>query len=209
MVAPNRRTVLRGLLAGGAAAGLGVPAAARSPCSLNWRRELSQHEPAGSPTVNATQGVENDIDSGFNGYWAYLDYSRTLRLWETAPGTHQVVVTYHGQFDGVAGRPSPGENGGEPLSGDEDGPILGGYAAEVTGELRSDPAWPTHGHVGTYDYEGDVETGEIPGYVDWIAQYVEEGYGFSYDWWGWIYRGGRCGTWVNAQGGSCGDVLCE
>jgi hypothetical protein len=38
------------------------------------------------------------------------------------------------------------------------------------------------------------------------GQYFEPGYGFSFDFWGWIYRAGRDGTWVNASTGSSGDI---
>lgn len=205
----TRRGVLRGIASGGAL-GIVAPVAAAPPdrCSLNWGRELRRRAGRGRPVVNATQAVVNDVDSGFNGFWAYDDYRRLIRVWEENQGTYTAVVMYNGQFDGVAGQRSPGQDGGSVLGGDEDGTLHGGYAATIEGTLLEDPAWPTRGFVGTTDYEGDVSDGSRPGAVAWQEQYFEDP-DFAFDWWGWIYRGGRCGTWVNAVDGSCGDVSCD
>lgn len=212
----KRRTVLKGIAIGGASLGLATPVSAsqHKPCSLNWRKELSQRKSNGRPVINVTQEVENDIDSGFNGYWAYDDYRRVIQAWETGEDTYNAVVMYNGQFDGVAGQNSPGADGGDTLSGDEDGTMHGGYAATVEGTLVEDPEWPMRGFVGTTDYEGDVEEGTRPGAVDWVSDIYFENSSFSFDWWGWIYRGGKCGTWVNAMAapdgpGECGDIICD
>lgn len=211
----NRRTVLRGLAAGGAPLALGAPVTAKpGGCRLRWRRTLNRHKPTGQPAINATQAVVNDIDRGTNGYWAYADYRRTLRAWPV-DGGFRAVVTYVGQFDGVEGALS--YTGGEPLTGDEAGTIHGGYAATIDGELLDDPAWPTHGFVGTTDYEGTIEnTDSDPEYeghrgnpVYWQDQYFDVD-GFQFEWWGWIYRGGDCGTLtVEAGPERCGDVVCD
>ena len=186
-------------------------AAAKGPsgCRLNWGRELAARECEGELVVNVTQRVVNDIDSGYNGFWAYDDYRRLIRAWSVGDGTFCATVKYQGRFEAVEGRPSPGEEGGEPLSGEEEGRMQGGYAATIEGTLVEEPDWPTRGFVGTTDYEGDVEAGTRPGAVDWVSDVYFEGSTFSFDWWGWIYRGGRCGTWVNAVDGGCGDIHCE
>lgn len=211
----DRRTVLKGIAAGGVL-GLAGNASAGPPerCSLNWGRALSQRSTAGRPVINATQEVVNDIDSGFNGYWAYDDYRRLIRAWDAGDGTVNAVVMYNGQFDAVEGQNSPGREGGETLAGDEDGTLHGGYAATIEGTLVDDPEWPRFGFVGTTDYEGDVEDGTRPEAVDWVSDIYFEESTFAFDWWGWIYRGGACGTWVNAVGspdgpGSCGDIICD
>lgn len=206
----TRRGVLKGIAAGGVAAGFATPAGANQPerCFLNWRRELSSRTGDGRAVINATQAVVNDIDSGFNGFWAYDDYRRLIQVWAVDDRTFEAVVMYNGQFDGVAGQNSPGQDGGDELSGDEDGTLHGGYAATVEGELLDEPAWPRRGFVGTTDYEGDVIEGTRPGAIRWQNQYFEDPE-FAFEWWGWIYRGGRCGTWVNAKDGSCGDISCD
>lgn len=212
----DRRTVLKGIAVGGASLGFTAPVSAsrNKPCSLNWRKELSQRKTNGRPVINVTQEVVNDVDSGFNGYWAYDDYRRVIQAWETGENTYNAVVMYNGQFDAVSGQNSPGTDGGDPLSGDEAGTLHGGYAATIEGLLVEDPEWPVRGFVGTTDYEGDIEAGTRPGAVDWVSDIYFENSNFSFDWWGWIYRGGKCGTWVNAVGapdgpGSCGDIICE
>lgn len=118
-------------------------------------------------------------------------------------------MRYDGHFDWVAGQSSPGVDGGEELTGDEDGTLHGGYVATVEGTLVEDPPWPTRGFVGTTDYEGDVETGTRGNAVGWVADVYFENSTFAFDWWGWIYEGGDCGTWVNAVDDDYGDVHCE
>lgn len=211
----RRETLRRGAIAsGGFIAGgstLVGPAVAQgnSDCTLRWGREVNSRTCDGDLVINVTQEVVNDIDSGHHGYWAYDHYRRRIQAWNVEEGPICATVIYNGEFDGVEGRPSPGEDGGEPLSGDEDGTLHGGYAATIDGTLVGDPDWPTRGFVGTFDYGGDVEDGTRPNAVDWSKVYFGENRGFSFDWWGWIYRGGRCGTWVNAVNKDCGDVLCE
>lgn len=217
---PTRRSLLRGGATAGALAlaGAALPgtAGARGTgrCRLNWGEELAARRCDGDLVVNVTQAVVNDIDSGYHGYWAYDDYRRHLQAWQVGEDEYCAVVAYRGTFDAVEGQLSPGtgDDGGEPLSGDERGRLLGGYAATIEGPFLDDPAWPTRGFVGTFDYEGDVQAGTRPGAVRWDYQYFDQtdpAFAFSFDWWGWIYRGGRYGTWVNAvsePGHSCGDI---
>lgn len=214
MVSANRRTVLKGIAAGGASLGIASPVSAKpDKCKLNWRKELSQRKPKGPPVVNVTQEVVNDIDHGTNGYWAYLNYRRTIQVWEVDDG-HRAIVTYIGQFDGVEGALS--YVNGDTLSGEEDGTIHGGYVADIGGTFLEDPTWPTRGFVGTTDYEGVIDDdGDAPygaenfDPVAWQDQYFDvESFGLP--WWGWIYRAGRCGTLTVETGGvRCGDIVCE
>jgi hypothetical protein len=87
--------------------------------------------------------------------------------------------------------------------------MKGGYTATIKGTLADDPEWPLRGSVGTVDYQGDVQAGTRPGAVDWVSDVYFPSAGFSFDWWGWIYHGGKCGTWVNASTKDCGDIHCE
>lgn len=208
----TRRAVLAGIVAGGASLGFAAPASAGpGKCKLNWRKELSSRKGKGRPLVSVTQEVENDIDHGTNGYWAYLDYRRTIQVWEADDG-FRAIVTYKGQFDGVEGALSYVD--GETLTGEEDGTIHGGYAAAIEGSLLANPEWPTRGFVGTTDYEGVIDDDEAPygkenfDPVAWQAQYFDVE-SFDLPWWGWIYRGGDCGTLVAAIDGRCGDIVCD
>ena len=49
-------------------------------------------------------------------------------------------------------------------------------------------------------------TSVCPGLVDWTAQYFSSTSGYDLAWWGWEYRAGRHGTWVNALSGNSGDI---
>ena len=175
---------------------------------LNWGSQLNsaQCQGVGAPIVNVTQQVRNDVDSGFGGYWAFDDFSRKIQVWATSEAdVYCATVSYQGQFssDAFAGDTSPGTTG--ILTGDERGTFEGGYTGTITGTPLATPLWPTHGSVGTTDYMCDT-SGICPGYIDWVTQYFPVDT-FSYDFWGWIYHGGKYGTWVNASTGSSGDVI--
>lgn len=181
-----------------------APAVA-APAKLSWGAQVNPGscETHGSPVVNVTHDVDNSVDSGFGGYWAFIDYGRTIQLWDQGDGSYCAVVGYQGRFEAVAGQQSPGNV--EPLDGDEDGTFHGGYRALITGELLEEPTWPIRGRIDEIDHECTI-AGICPGAVNWVDQYFESGSDFEYEWWGWIYRGGRHGTWVNASEGSSGDI---
>jgi hypothetical protein len=159
----------------------------------------------GTLVIQATEAVRNDIDSGQAGNnWAYDDLVRSINVWHHADGTYCAIVGYAGAFTTVAGR-SPGNTADDPAG--IRGLFYGGYRSlNFTGTLRTDPAWPTRGFVGVVDYKCDAATGDCPGYVDWTAQYFSATTGYGLAWWGWEYRAGRHGTWVNAISGNSGDI---
>jgi hypothetical protein len=184
-----------------------IGTASAAPSTLNWGTEVNASEctPSGAPVVNVVEKVLNGVDSGEGGnYWAFSNYTRHIQVWATSTNDEYcAVVQYSGRFYGEEGQTSPGNN--EALDGDEDGTFQGGYRATITGSLLESPGWKTRGSVGTVDYDCDID-GNCDGYVDWVAQYFGGGYGFSYEWWGWIYHGGRFGTWVNSIDGNSGDI---
>lgn len=187
---------------------LAAPALAAPP-SLNWGTEVNagECETTGSPVVNVTHKVLNSVDSGLAGYWASEDYNKRIQLWDQGDGVYCAVVSYEGHFTGVAGQQSPYNT--EPLDGDENGAFQGGYRGIISGNLLAKPTWSTRGRVSTVDYECTSPVGfkvDCPGSVNWVDQYFQPGYKFSYDWWGWIYHGGRHGTWVNSSDGNAGDI---
>ena len=180
-----------------------------SKITLNWQKELNKKKCdnlIGSPIINVTQKVSNDADSGIAGnYWAFDSYKRDIKVWKTnTPGVFCAIVKYHGEFKAVAGQKSPGNTG--ILTGKEHGSMEGGYRAVITGSLLENPTWRKKGSVGKFDYKCDIN-GNCPGRVNWSDQYFTAGYTFEQPWWGWIYRAGRNGTWVNAVSGNLGDIL--
>ena len=203
---------MRKLLAGAAAGALMLASLASTafaaPNTLNWGTEVNPGEcdKVGSPVVNVTQKVVNDVDSGEGGnYWAFDNFNRHIQVWESSTqGEYCTEVKYTGQFDAQAGQTSPGAGG--TLDGDEDGTVEGGYRATIAGTLKSSPSWKTRGSIGSFDYDCDLSA-NCPGYVNWADQYFDSGYGFSYDWWGWIYHAGNNGSWVNSSDGNSGDII--
>ncbi len=177
---------------------------------LNWGSQLNsaQCQGVGAPVISVTQKVQNDVDSGFGPttWWAFDNLNRNIQVWATAvPNVYCATVSYHGQFSSqdFAGNASPGNTG--TLTGNERGTFEGGYTATITGTPLANPAWQTHGNVGTTDYNCDT-SGNCPGYVDWVTQYFPSDTS-NLNFWGWIYHGGKYGTWVNASTGSSGDIL--
>lgn len=184
-----------------------IPASAAP--GLEWSKETNRSacDANGKPVINVTQHVTGDMDSGFDGGWAIDTYTRRIQVWEVEADVYCAVVRYSGTFDAIAGAPSPGQ-GSNILDGDEDGSIVGGYRAVIASPILSEPTWPTRGTVGHFDYECTAPR-VCPGAVDWVEQYFAQSNNFVFEFWGWVYRAGRHGTWINAidsAGGSSGDI---
>ena len=91
----------------------------------------------------------------------------------------------------------------------------GGYAGTFTGTLMSNPACPTHGFNGTFDFGGtqsDVllgtyshQTGDSGPLFDWTTVYFSSFSNFAYNR-GWTYHY-QSQTWNNFYYGSSGDIV--
>lgn len=182
--------------------------------TLNWGKHVnaSKCKARGAPVINIKRNVENSIDSGFGAgtWWAQVDYKQHVQVWETGRDTYCVISRFQMQFDAFAGQGSPGKQQDKRedgiLEGDESGTSQGGYHAEITGQLKDNPNWSTRGFVGTQDYNCDQSgTASCDGHVDLFGQYFDN-YSLSYEWWGWIYHGGKYGTWVNSMNKNGGDI---
>ena len=181
--------------------GAGIASAKSTPASA-----VRGCDNKGAPIINVTQKVINTVDSGEGGnYWAFDNLNRGIKVYDNGDDTFCAEVLYQGKFDSQEGEQSPGDTG--LLTGSEDGTFNGGYQATIAGTLLDTPAWPTHGSVGTTDYQCDLD-GNCPGAISWPDQYFETGSGFSYNWWGWTYNYKNC-VWVNSQDGNSGDILCS
>lgn len=161
----------------------------------------------GDPIVNVTEKVRNDADSGVAGdYWAFDYFNRHIQAWNTGEGSYCAIVTYDGQFYVVPGQITPQNTpSGSLIDSPVVGDMSGGYRATFNGSFAPTGAWATHGNVGTVDYKCNI-TGTCPGSVDWIAQYFPGYTNFNQPWWGWIYRGGEHGTWINSSDGNSGNI---
>jgi len=179
--------------------------------SLNWGSEVNAGQcPKGKQVINVTHKVLNDVDSAVGGgVWATDNYNRKVQIWQTGEDTFCAIVSYKGGFVTDDGNSPQGT--GTIVEGIK-GTMQGGYRATFTGALKPDPAESTHGNLGTFDYDCDVETdpgdhSTCTGLFSWPSTYIDDFGNFSYDWWGWIYHAGNNGTWVNSSGGNSGDIL--
>lgn len=181
---------------------------------FNPGKELSKSacgEKLGDPVINVSQKVQNDVDSGFAGnYWAFDYYTRNIKVWEiTTPGEgtsgiYCAIVVYNGKFYAVPGQIGPGNNPvgaliNTPTDAPVNGNMSGGYRDIITGNLRTTPinGWPINGNVGTTNYQCNL-SGICPGIISWRDTYFSSFSLTDEPWWGWQYKGGSHGTWVNA-----------
>jgi hypothetical protein len=193
----------------------GVALAGPSAPHLNWGSQIT---PARCPAddygyrdlvINVTHHVEKDADSDGSvapgstpvRYWARDDYNRHIQVWKigVVPGQGDLfcaLVHYQGSWSSIAG-PSP--QGSDTLPAGIDGTFHGGYRAAIIGELHPNPTFRTRGNIGKFDYGWDGHpTHHPPTPFDWIKMYFSGDPLVTYEFIGWIYRGGRNGTWVHA-----------
>lgn len=181
--------------------------------TLSWGDDTAsaQCDTSGAPVINVKREVIDSLDSGFGDsiWWARDDYRQQIEVWETdEDGVFCVTSRYQGQFNAIEGASSPDGEG--TLSGDERGTFEGGYQGVIEGELKDEFEKSARGFIGSFDYNCDQQaslggSAQCPGEVDWKDFYFDNA-SLSFDWWGWIYNGGKYGRWVNASSGSSGDI---
>lgn len=175
---------------------------------LEYRSELNRKkcDAKGFPVINVIQRVVNDADSGVAGnYWALDKYFRHIQVWKTVSGNYCADVSYDGSFAAVSGQTGPGGTG--TIGNNVKGEMKGGYrTTEFSGVLRKKPLWPRYGFTGLTDYECDL-SGNCPGRISWIGQYFDSSPSYDLEWWGWIYKAGKHGTWINEIDGNSGNIL--
>jgi hypothetical protein len=184
-----------------------VPAASAAPgppARLN-KQEL-QPRTCGKGRVGGDvvpRGV-NAVDSGTKGnFWAFDDYTRSIKVWRVGDRNFCTIVTYTGVFRTIAGV-SPGGSG--TISAGVTGRFEGGYRMDFGGTLRPRPNRRMHGAIGTINYGCDA-SGNCPGSVYWVTLYFSNVTGDDFDWWGWLYKAGKHGSWLNAVDGAKGDIV--
>lgn len=187
----------------GAAQGTAAPG---PPPKLNKKQLHPRTCGQGKLVINAQQKVVNDVDSGARGnFWATDTYTRHFQVWQTGTGVYCAIVRYDGRFTTLAG-PSPG--GTATIPEGITGRFDGGYRMDFTAKLLAKPRRNTHGSIGTFDYRCDA-AGNCPGSSYWVSLYFKSVTGDEFDWWGWIYRAGKNGTWLNEIAGTKGDIVAR
>jgi hypothetical protein len=150
--------------------------------------------------VDVTYKLLNDLDSGFAGNnWANDTIDRHLRIWDEGNGTYCAQIEDHGKFTTFAGdSPSSFSTVSAGIKGD----IEGGYITSNIAGSFTTSAFPAKGNLGTFD----LNTQSPPSW----ASYFAPGYtADAFSAWGWIYKAGQNGTWLNALGVSketSGDI---
>ena len=160
--------------------------------SIGARQCIAGHQSAEVVDVHYT--LRNDADSGFgDNYWANDTIFRHLRIWSEPDGTYCVQVADIGAFVTYAGT-SP--SGTSTVSADVRGFLSGGYVTtDVVGTFA--PTLRTRGYAGTFDLQCD-SSGNCPGQrISWTSYFSSVTSSHAFAHWGWIYRAGRHGTWLN------------
>lgn len=178
----------------------------RNNNSFNADNELTKVKcnAKGNPVINITQKVQNDVDSGFGSnayfpgqanYWNVESYTRHIKVWSVGEGKWCATVAFDGgKFNAFYKQTGPGGTG--LIGADINGEMRGGYRATFNGTF-SPTDWPTNGNVGTFDYNCSLLQ-DCPGAVSWLSKYFPGYTNFDQPWWGWIYKAGNHGTWINA-----------
>lgn len=156
----------------------------------------------GTLVANITLKVQNSMDSGVGGnYWAFDNYNRLIKIYQTGDSTFTAVVQDVGKFTTVQGTSPAGTS---TVAGGITGALKGGYTMTITGTF--DPQYATFGNIGKFDYQCDPGAGTCSNAFNWLNAYFDTGYTYSYDSWGWTYHTGRYGSWTNSSGGNSGDI---
>jgi hypothetical protein len=171
-------------------------------------------KPAGSQAkqvVDVHFTLFNDYDSATDGSsWANDTIDRHLRIWQQNSGPNSgqfcVQVDDHGSFVTFAGTSPSGVPNG--LSAGINGHIEGGRVSNTfSGTLASAPPFATHGDLGSFDLECDVDPVNCPGDHPSYLSYFSSTSGDNQDaQWGWIYKTAHNGTWLNQDSGNAGDI---
>jgi hypothetical protein len=183
-----------------AAPALGSPG---PPPKLNKHQLQPRTCGKGKTVIDVEQKVTNDVDTGTKGnVWAFDSYERSIKVWQLGTNNFCTIVHYRGDFRTVAGT-SPGGSG--TVADGITGHFEGGYRMDFNGTLVAHPSRKTHGSIGAFDYRCD-KTGNCPGSVYWVTLYFNNVTGDDFDWWGWLYKAGKNGTWLNSIDGAKGDI---
>lgn len=199
-----------------------VDAAPRA--NLNWGYNLSASETAcgnGKEILNVKRKIENTLDSGTgtndygNVWWAKTNYIQHIRVFDLGGGNFCATIKTQGDFESVGGD-GPGcntdSNCGTPdgrIEAGVFGTFHGGATISFSGVFTPGDL-KVKGNIGTLDNGCDASTGcPKSGFNAWLDDYFTAVSDMTYDWWGWVYRAGDNGTWVNAASGNEGNITGE
>lgn len=183
-----------------------ISTAAAAPGPKLDKHDISakQCQLAGShQLVDVNYTILNDADSNVaGGYWANDTIKRHVRIFSESDNTFCVVVEDHGKFVTFD---SSSPNGTGHVTAGITGNIEGGYiTSDVQGTFA--PTLATHGNLGTFDLQCDSSgncPGTVPSWHDYFSSIVSAN---DFAQWGWLYKAGHNGTWLNQDSGNAGDI---
>ena len=155
----------------------------------------------GTAIVNVSYRFANDQLLGLDGeVWAIGSGWGQFRVYPAGPGAFCAVSTLAGTFTTFAG-PSPAGTGTVPAG--LTGQIVGTNVLRFTGTFA--PKLPTRGYVGSFDAQCDQFDCLTPiqfgrNYIDVNGPPQVLGYRFVHV--------SSCGTWVETNAASYGDIAC-
>lgn len=204
----SRRQALKGIGAStGVLAGMSGLAGGRPPtrCKLEGRDNLG-YAGDGDQVINVTRRVYNSVDTGHCDptAWAEIEYTQRIRVFNEGD-RFVAIVTYNGLFDAYEGHETPNDCT-EELDGDESGPFDGGLRLIFEADFVPDSQ--TRGHLGRVDHgcDGSTNNCKFRSATGWLDGYFDDVENLAYQWWGFIYHGGRHGTAVHSSEGDCGNI---
>ncbi len=166
--------------------------------------------------MNVQYQVENDEDTGLQGYWALDTYEKTVQVWSLGSDQYEVVATYSGTFTTFHGALSPMTGTVEPAT--ETGTLHGEYIATFTATSFNPNNLVAYGTISNGNLGGSqtdilkgtyaLQTGN-PYTYDVFSLYFPGYTNFNYVSWGWIYTisSGTSLVWNNNSAGNTGDIV--
>lgn len=215
----KRREVLKsGTATGAIAVGAVSPVTASPPpgrgCALDGRDNLA-YGGDGEQIINLTRRIFNSVDTGHCDptAWAEIAYTQHIQVFDEGE-QFVAIITYNGHFDAYGSDEEHHDEHQTPndcnktLGGDETGPFDGGLRWTFEGDFNPGDS-QTHGHLGSFDHgcDGTLDC-DFASSTGWMDDYFDNVDSDPLTWWGFIYHGGRDGTWVNANQpqGDCGNI---
>lgn len=207
----RRRTALKTIGASTVTiAGMSGVTGARPPggrgCTLDGRDNLN-YDGDGEKVINVTRRIYNSVDTGHcePTAWAEIHYTQHIQVFDEGD-EFVAIVEYNGQFDAYEGGETPNDCD-QFLDGDESGPFDGGIRLTFDAEFNPGGS-QSHGNLGRVDHgcNGSTSGCKFRSTTGWLDNYFDDVEDLALQWWGFIYHGGRAGTWVNAETGDCGNI---
>ena len=170
--------------------------------------------------LNVTEPIVNNPDSGYHGYWALDNFSRTIHVWQTGIHSFFMTLSDSGTANTFTGLPSPGQGVPEPNNGiasivGSANVIFNGTFAPSPGNTvsTSNALLPVFNNHGSFTGNSIDITNSISTIGNFLGRYFDVTGGvsnFTMPFWSWTYTYNapvKNEQWINANTGTSGDIL--